>query len=104
MRLTDLNPRFLRAGGEGISLADGSPAPERHGVGIIMDCPCGNADENHQLYVPFLNPIDGGPTIEPNGWQRTGDTVDTLTLAPSILRHGACKWHGWIRDGAVISC
>lgn len=104
MRLTTLNPKFLGAGGPGISNADGSPAPKRHGVGIIMDCPCGDADEGHQLYVPFKNPIDGGTSVEPRGWDRTGDTFDTLTLSPSILRTTGCKWHGWIRNGEVTSC
>jgi hypothetical protein len=54
--------------------------------------------------VPFANPIDGGPQLERHGWQRTGDTFETLTLTPSILRaraRGGCGWHGFITNGAV---
>lgn len=107
MRLTDLHPQWMDAGGEGISNADGNPAPERHGVGVLLDCPCGNRDVGHQLYVPFANPLDGGPPMETgknNGWQRTGDTFETLTLAPSILRIvPSCGWHGFITNGEVIT-
>ena len=45
---------------------------------------------------------DGEPT-----WQRTGDTFETLTLHPSILRSpqkGGCGWHGWVTNGEVRSC
>lgn len=68
MRLTDLHPGWVNAGGEGISNADDSPAILRIGVGVIFDCPCGNTDESHQLYVPFANPIDGSASEE-RGWQ-----------------------------------
>lgn len=130
MRLVDLNPRFIGAGGDGVyqngapcphctprpdgtrtdcTACDGLsyelvPAPERFGVGIMLTCPCGNPDEDHELYVPFANPLDGGPAMDPrHGWQRTGDTFDTLTLTPSILRvrpYG-CGWHGFITAGNV---
>ena len=41
MKLTDLNPRWVGAGGEGISDADGNPVPARAGIGLSFDCPCG---------------------------------------------------------------
>ena len=104
MKLTDLNPQFLGAGGDGISNADGSPAPERHGIGVMLECPCGAPDS--PLFVPFANPLDGGPQHGPQGWKRTGDTFETLTLTPSILRTGSlceCKWHGYITNGEIIT-
>lgn len=102
MRLAELNAEFLGAGGEGIFRADGSPAPQRDGVGVMLDCPCQSCGE--RLYVPFANPIDGGESVEPRGWERTGDTIETLTLRPSIWRHpdkGGCGWHGWVTNGEV---
>lgn len=131
MRLTDLNPRFMNAGGEGVyrrtdrlcracngenagacepchgSGFEYEPAPERHGVGVIFQCPCGNRSESHECYVPFANPLDGKGPYEPKGWQRTGDTFETLTLTPSIFRRtdwGGCGWHGFITHGEVTSC
>ncbi len=125
MRLTDLNPRFARSGGEGVyrmtdrpceacggatcdtchqTGKEYEPAPERHGVSLLCDCPCGNRDESHQMHVPFANPIDGGPGLHERGWQRTGDTFETLTLTPSIFRRkdwGGCGWHGFITNGDV---
>lgn len=127
MRLAELNPRFMNSGGEGVSqksdrlclacngenagdcrACHGSgfeyePAPLRTGVGVIFRCPCGNADDAHECYVPFTNPLDGGPSRE-RGWLRVGDTFDTLTLTPSILRSralGGCGWHGFIVNGDV---
>lgn len=109
MRLADLNPQFLDAGGDDVYTTDPEtgallPALKRFGVGIAFDCPCGNHDEDHRCYVPFQVAIDGGPCLEPKGWQRTGETFETLTLAPSILRVGGCGWHGWIRNGEVVTC
>lgn len=103
MRLTELEPEFYGAGGDGITRADGSPVPKRSGIGMTFKCPCGCAIE---CAVPFANPVDGGPA-DGRGWERTGDTFDVMTLSPSILRSkekGGCGWHGWIRNGEVISC
>jgi hypothetical protein len=104
MKLTDLNPSFFDSGGPGVYHADGTPVPLRLGVGLIFDCPCSKC--GHHIGIDFNNPLDGGPPLEPrrSRWQRTGDTLQTLTVSPSILRHGGCGWHGWIRDGEVISC
>lgn len=103
MRLTELNPQFVDAGGEGISDKDGNPVPERYGVGISFDCPCGGAQ---RAYIPFNNPLDRGGLYhdrKDDAWQRTGDTFETLTLTPSIQRAdpGGCRWHGFITNGEV---
>lgn len=92
MRLVDLNPRFL--GG----------APDREGVGIEFDCPCGGIC-GHSLFVPFENPLDGGAQYGPTGWKRAGDTFETLTLTPSILRlaPSQCGWHGFVTNGEIIT-
>lgn len=107
MKLTDLNPSFVGAGGEGITKADGSPVPRRTGVGITFDCPCGCGTPS---YIPFHNPIDGGPPHEDDQtrprWTRTGETFENLTLSPSILRDpkkGGCGWHGFIRNGEIVN-
>jgi len=99
--LVDLNPRWVGAGGEGIYDRDGNAVPERHGVGIAFDCPCGCGLRG---YVDFENPLDGGPPKVIPGhpcWKREGETFETLTLSPSILRKEprGCGWHGFLRDG-----
>jgi hypothetical protein len=108
VKLTDLDPRWYRHGGEDISDAAGNPIPERLGVGITFECPCGCPD---RVVVPFANPLDGGTQpgdpkdpLFRTGWQRTGDTFETLTLNPSVQRIGGCGWHGWIRDGQAVTC
>lgn len=100
--LRKYNPRWMGAGGSGIFDAQGNPVPEREGIGIIFDCPCGNPDDI--VAVEFDPPLDGKPPHRKDGhvWKRTGDTFDTLTLHPSILRVGGCEWHGWVRNGLVV--
>jgi hypothetical protein len=90
MKLSELNPKFL-----------GDPV-DREGVGLACDCPCGCGTE---LFVPFSNPLDGGQQYGPQGWERTGETFDTLTLSPSIQRYEPCpnRWHGFIRDGEIVN-
>ena len=88
MRLTDLEPRLYGHGGEG--------------VGMTFLCPCGCGI---RAAVTFRNPIDGLGPFDAGGtptWKREGDTFETMTLSPSILRTTGCKWHGWIRNGEIV--
>lgn len=103
MKLIDLNPSWVGAGGEGVSDAAGNPVPRREKVGVSLNCPCGC---EHELFVPFANPEDGlGPIYPGRGWQRTGDTLETLTLVPSIQRELPKRcWHGFITNGEIITC
>ncbi len=105
MKLTDLNPRWVGAGGPGVSDADGNPVPKRHGVGISFDCPCGaEVPKCPRVYIDFSNPLDGGSShgVAPNRWQRGGDDFATLTITPSIQRVGGCEWHGFITHGELV--
>lgn len=97
MKLADLDPFWLGAGGEGIT-RDGQPVPERHGVALGFNCPCGCGDG---LCIPLANPLDGGPAVQSPNWQREGETFEALTLRPSILRRSGCGWHGFITNGEI---
>jgi hypothetical protein len=90
MRLTALKAKFIGMMGE------------KSRIAVMMNCPCGC---EHKLYIPFANPIGGGKPDESRVlWQRTGETIDTLTLSPSVQRTGSCPklWHGWIRNGEAV--
>jgi hypothetical protein len=115
VKLIDLDPRWVGAGGAGVARKDPAtgeqkPVPERHGVGISFKCPCGRSDYDNghtpRVCVEFDKPLDGGSPHRTDGhvWQRTGETFETLTLTPSIQRVGGCAWHGWITNGEVTSC
>ena len=108
MRLVDLHPTWVDAGGPGITIKDPVTgemvqAPERHGVGVGFDCPCGCSS---RCYVPFNNPIDGGGPHEPTHvcWTRTGETFENLSTTPSIYRKLGCGWHGFITNGEIETC
>lgn len=109
MKLSQLNPRFVGAGGSGITDAAGNPVPERTGVGLSFDCPCGCSG---RVYVAFRNPLDGGePHSDGPHWDRTGKTFGDLALSPSIQvlagSGGVCRWHGYVgltTPGEVTTC
>lgn len=96
--LISLSPVFFGAGGPGITDKDGNPVPERHGVALGFNCPCGCGALQ---VVELANPLDGGPIHNPNRpvWTRTGESFEVLTLSPSILsdpEKGGCGWHGFV--------
>ena len=99
IKLSDLNPRWCGAGGEGISDKDGNPVPYRANVAILFDCPCGC---DSTVHLTISNPLGGAdPIRETNTWERTGDTFETLTLTPSFQRRSHCGYHGWVTSGEV---
>lgn len=93
MRLTDLNPEWIKIRG-------------RDGLGVRFACPHCRVT---QICVLFMNPLDGGKPVpkdsdlpgENDGkrWARSGMTFDELTINPSIDAEG--HWHGFVLDGEV---
>jgi hypothetical protein len=104
MKLTDLNPRWVGHGGEGVT-SQGQPVPRREAVAIAFDCPCGSA-ECGRVCIELANPLDGRPPTRTDGhtWKREGETFETLSLTPSIQRLDNCRWHGFITNGEVRKC
>lgn len=104
-KLTDLNPRFVGAGGEGITNSEtGEQVPERHGIAISFDCPCGGKC-GQRAVLQFENPLDGRPYESPHPkWKRIGKTFEDMTLTPSIQRRSGCNWHGYLTDGHFKEC
>lgn len=102
MRLSELNPKFLNG--------PDPDQPGQRGACVDLDCPCGQCGV--RLTVPFNIALDGHPVPgrDGRGWDREGDTFETLTLKLSIQRipHEredgtvrGCAWHGFIEDGNV---
>lgn len=93
MKLTELNPRWVRQGGDG----------GRERIGMSFDCPCGCGT---RPAVYFENPPDGGPKFSEPAWHRTGDNFEIMSLSPSLQRAdpGGCRWHGWLSNGELVPC
>ena len=103
MRLTDLNPRWIGTGGEGVTDLAGNPVRFREKVAIMFDCPCGGVCGG-RLRLSISNPPDGLGPLEGTSWELTGGySFETLTLEPSLQRVGGCAWHGFITDGEVAT-
>lgn len=74
-------------------------------MGLTFRCPC-RLDCAQYLGVWFANPLDGGPPAGPGipplpRWRRTGDTFETLSLAPSVDASRSGHWHGHITAGEI---
>jgi hypothetical protein len=118
-KLVDLNPKWMEGRYAG---ADGAIC------GVRFDCPEGHADCWHA--IPFTPDLAGvaRESWQTNGavWQRVGDTFETLSLSPSILRvpqfvsreaaiaagcipeyitdSTTCAFHGFVTNGAITFC
>jgi hypothetical protein len=124
MKLTDCDASFY---GE-TALAPGvnglpNGRKERRGLGVTFWCPLcvkANLPEHRRAMLPvaFAQTLDGGPPQEGwrtasgemrhrNHWQRTGETLETLTLSPSIDASGQKHdhgpgWHGHVVNGQCV--
>lgn len=100
-KLTELNPRWVGYGGEGITDINGNPVPRRDKVAIQFDCPCGSKVCTPAI-ISFSNPPDGkGPVDNRVNWEMKGSTFEDLTLSPSIQRMDNCKAHFHITNGEI---
>ncbi len=108
-RLIELDPQWTIS--SSFIATDGSVQDYhgRKGMGVTFRCPI--HDDCYWFWIPFENPIDGGPKgTKGQGknknkfWQRTGETFETLTLVPSIKfpEEGPEHWHGYITNGEVV--
>lgn len=104
-KLTDLNPRFVNAGGHGVTYSKtGKPVSKRVGVGMSFDCPCGTCKQ--RVFLRFENSLDGEGSYDDDHqptWVRTGESFEDMTLKPSILRKSGCSWHGYLTNGVLKS-
>lgn len=102
MKLSELDAGF-------VSAADG------HRIGVQFRCP---GCRRERIVVPFAAPVGGlpDPSLNVRGvlWRHTGETLETLTLSPSVdfshvissdeppYNPTRCGWHGWVRDGEAV--
>ncbi len=100
MKLTELRPKWavdadIVVGGQTVH------DPNRTGMAISFDCPCClGTPKATRLCVYFKNPIDGGlPSDDGKLWERSGETFENLTLAPSVDVSEHEHWHGHIKNG-----
>lgn len=111
-RLTDLAPKWIQ------------PLNLAHGVTLItgvsflcphcapLDLPAHGPQRARHIVAMFANPIDPDgwvprtewrPDPHQPAWQRLGETLDTLTLEPSIDVSANGHWHGRVTAGELVN-
>ena len=110
MRISELNPKWIGIDGQLYGL-NGKAL-----CGIRFNCPhCG--ERLAVMFKPFIDPNNlyrnvawafpdapnpnTGEVSSIKFWDRTGDTFENLTLAPSIDCSASGHWHGFIKNGEV---
>ena len=94
--LVDMEPRWVTQDGQRVGLSFACPS-----------CAPAPAESVHggRVAVFFDPPLDPGPPSPVPSWKRTGDTFETITLAPSIrVQTGPGPqehWHGFVTNGQV---
>ena len=85
---------------------EASTVPEtRHtkqsvGVDVALDCPCSSGPATKST-CPLIDLWTAAPPDPGATWRRTGDTIETLTLRPSVLRLSDCRWHGFVTNAKL---
>lgn len=111
MKLTDLDAVFVGMYQKTLITSYQELRSVEGAQGVLFVCPkC----QNHSILCWFKNPRNSQPVPEdaepkPGRWTFTGDTIDTLTLTPSVdiskvdaqnpASETRCYWHGFIQNG-----
>lgn len=68
---------------------------------LFFICPA--CEKHHSIRVSISEEGKGNDKWGSPIWKRTGDSVDNLSIHPSINCSvgGSCKFHGWIKNGIV---
>lgn len=132
MKLLELEPRFLRYVLEtadehrGRRLPDGTtqwggfPIDTFHNVESLSEadrimflCPlCFTRNSGpvgtHGIAIDFVGRATPDSACmrndqkQPVRWNATGNSLEDLTLTPSILILSGCQWHGFVTNGEIV--
>lgn len=104
LKLSELEPSFYRIKATGI-FQQVDTFEQAQGVRFL--CPAcfvanGGPVGTHSILCWFRG--RGVPDTETPGparWAASGTGLEDLTLSPSILLTSGCRWHGFVRKGAI---
>lgn len=111
MKLSELEPRFMRVAEPGRLWQEVDTLAEAQGVQFL--CPkCfeanGGAVGTHSVLCWFLGRgVLDDEDPKPGRWEPVGTGLQDLSLragSSSILLTSGCCWHGYVTDGEVTSC
>lgn len=86
-------------------LSELHPRLKRHTLSFVCPTSFDNPDDKdhdgHSILVPFHK--NGLTKDIKYVWRKTGDSIENITLAPSIDCTGSesCKFHGFVQNGIV---
>lgn len=96
MRLTELDPRWYTFATVTVG--------NRVILGVTFECPCCRTQRLGVAFNPPIDPLDqlAETGFHQEGWTRSGETFETLTLSPSVAADAHGHWHGHIVDGEIL--
>lgn len=101
LKLSDLEPSWVRLTDSGFELVPEASTAQ----GVMFLCPeCYRRNSGpvgtHIVVCWFRDRgVPGEATPGPGRWHASGNSLDDLTLSPSISVPGC--WHGFIRSGTI---
>lgn len=108
MRLVDLEPTFLKVLNDG---AHSMAVPFSEADGIMFLCPlCFAANGGRvgtHMVICWRPCVPQTVSPVPGRWEFEGTGFTDLTLvagSSSILLMSGCRWHGYVRNGEVLTC
>lgn len=106
MKLLDLEPQFLRLEYWGDRKVYRKVETLQEATGIRFLCPHCFKKNNGPAGTHSI--ICWSPQVVedlngPGRWAMEGLGALDLTLSPSIHLQGGCGWHGWIRNGEIVT-
>lgn len=101
MRLDDLEPELV------VHAPSASPAhlplTLANAQGVMFGCPQCSGPKSHSILCWFRNRgVPDNETPGPGRWDVSGASLEDLTLSPSVNVKGC--WHGFVRNGEIITC
>lgn len=106
MKLIELDPKWITRDGTRIGIVFRCPhcGTDNFYRLTCYSVPMGKFGQQHEVLAPLVHEdeLHRVVPVKPDyAWQFSGDTFETLTIAPSLDASASGHWHGHIVNGEI---